>query len=241
LHYEKNHSYVNRFWANFRDTVIKNDIPDSQADSYVKWAENFAVSIKGKPLKERNLEEVKAYLAKLKEQKGISKMEIEQARRSLYLLYYKFLNFPLDSKHYKEINTEDEKQGDKGIKKSVKNDFVLKKEIRKSQEKLIENIKTELRYKHYSLKTEYSYIDWVLRYLSFYDGESPENLGSKEIKTYLDFLAVDREVSSSTQNQALNAIVFMYTQVLKYDPGDFSDFSRAKHKRNIPVVLTGDG
>ncbi len=235
---EKNYSDVNKFWANFRDSVIKNDIPESQADSYVKWAENFAVSIKGKPLKERNLEEVKAYLAKLKQQKGISKIEIEHARRALYLLYYKFLNIPLDINHNKEILTQDKKQGDKSIKKPGKNDFALKKEIKKNQGKLIENIQKELRYKHYSLKTEYSYIDWVLRYLSFYDGASPEKLGSKEIKKYLDFLAVDREVSSSTQNQALNALVFMYTQVLKRDPGDFSDFSRAKRKINIPVVLT---
>ena len=93
---KKNQSDVNRFWARFRDIVIKFNIPDSQADLYVKWATNFALSIKGKPLKERKLEDVKAYLANLKEQKDINEIQIEQARKALYLLYYKFLKVPLD-------------------------------------------------------------------------------------------------------------------------------------------------
>lgn len=237
---KKNQSDVNRFWARFRDIVIKFNIPDSQADLYVKWATNFALSIKGKPLKERKLEDVKAYLANLKEQKDINEIQIEQARKALYLLYYKFLKVPLDFSENESTGQEFKIQKDRCNEKPERNDFMLKKYIKKSQEKLIEKIQQELRYKHYSLKTEYTYIDWVLRYLSFFKGVSPESLGSKDIKQYLDYLAVDRKVSSSTQNQALNAIVFMYTQVLQDDPGDFSDFTRAKNKRNIPVVLTVD-
>ncbi|MBW1692530.1 MAG: integron integrase, partial [Deltaproteobacteria bacterium] len=65
-----------------------------------------------------------------------------------------------------------------------------------------------------------------------------ENLGSSKIKAYLDYLAETREVSASTQNQALNAIVFLYEQVLKGDAGEFADFVRAKRPRRLPVVLT---
>lgn len=231
---------VNIFWINYRDIVLKFNVSESDADLYVKWATNFALSIKGKPLKERKLEDVKAYLTNLREQRDINEIQVEQARKALYLLYYKFLNVPLDFSGHDNTAHQAKFQNNENNVKAEKNDFLLKKEIRKSQEKLIEKIQKEMRYKHYSIKTEYTYIDWVLRYLSFFNGVSPEGLGFKDIKQYLDYLAVERKVSSSTQNQALNAIVFMYTQVLNMDPGDFSDFTRAKTKRNIPVVLTVD-
>ena len=66
----------------------------------------------------------------------------------------------------------------------------------------------------------------------------PEKLGSQEIKIYLDYLAQVRKVSASTQNQALNAIVFMFGQVLNVDPGELGDFTRAKRPKRITVVLT---
>ena len=74
----------------------------------------------------------------------------------------------------------------------------------------------------------------------FVNGEDPEKLGTGDIRKYLDYLACERNVRANTQNLALNSIVFMYTQVLKRDPGDFSDFYRAKRGRKVPVVLSKD-
>jgi len=77
-----------------------------------------------------------------------------------------------------------------------------------------------------------------MRFLAFHGMKPVEKLGSNHIREYLDYLAQVRLVSASTQNQALNAIVFLFGQVLKVDPGEFDDFTRAKRPRRIPEVLT---
>lgn len=103
---------------------------------------------------------------------------------------------------------------------------------------LLEQLRSALRVRHYSLRTEQAYEQWVRRFLSFHQMKLPEKLGSQEIKKYLDYLAQVRKVSASTQNQALNAIVFMFGQVLNVDPGELGAFTRAKRPKRIPVVLT---
>ncbi len=72
----------------------------------------------------------------------------------------------------------------------------------------------------------------------FHKDKSPENIDADDIHNYLNYLAEERKVAASTQNQALNAIVFFFKEVLKRDPGDFSDFVRAKRPTHVPEVLT---
>ena len=80
--------------------------------------------------------------------------------------------------------------------------------------KLISQIRTEIRYRHYAIRTEHTYISWIKRFLYFHKLKPAESLGTSEIKAYLEYLAVVREISASTQNQAFNALVFIYTHVL---------------------------
>ncbi|MBW2020790.1 MAG: integron integrase [Deltaproteobacteria bacterium] len=103
---------------------------------------------------------------------------------------------------------------------------------------MFDKLRTELRLRHYSLRTERSYEQWMRRYLAFHNLKPLEKLGPEAIKEYLNYLAEVRCVSASTQNQALNAIVFLYGQVLKVDAGAFDDFIRAKRSKRIPEVLT---
>ena len=83
-----------------------------------------------------------------------------------------------------------------------------------------------------------AYCHWIRRFLTFHGLKDPARLGANAIRAYLDYLAKIREVSASTQNQALNAIVFLYHQVLGLDPGEFGDFIRAKRPKRLPEVLT---
>jgi integron integrase len=101
-------------------------------------------------------------------------------------------------------------------------------------------VASEIRIRHYSIRTEEAYLTWIKRFLSFHQLKDPKQFDGGRIKQYLDFLASERNVASATQNQALNAIVFLYTQVFKRDPGNFSDFTRAKMPARIPTVLTKD-
>ena len=87
-------------------------------------------------------------------------------------------------------------------------------------------------------RTEEAYLGWIRRFIVFHAMQSPEELGADQIRQYLDYLAKDKVVASSTQNQALNAIVFLYSKVLRRDPGDFSDFLRAKAPKRVPQALS---
>jgi len=104
--------------------------------------------------------------------------------------------------------------------------------------KLLEQVKQSLRTKHYSYRTEKSYISWIKQFVLFHGKRHPKDMGEKEISEFLTHLAVKRRVSSSTQNQALCAIVFLYKHVLKKELGDFGDLIWAKKPTSIPVVLT---
>jgi len=98
-----------------------------------------------------------------------------------------------------------------------------------------------IRRKHYSRRTERTYWTWIAAFLRFHRGAAgwrhPGSMGATEIEAFLTHLAVDRRVAASTQNQALNAIVFLYKQVLEIDPGTFNA-ARARPSRRLPTVLS---
>lgn len=102
------------------------------------------------------------------------------------------------------------------------------------EEKTIEAI--SLRHRSYS--TEKTYIAWLRQFQGFVNGKESKDVDVKELQDFLSYLAVERKVSSSTQNQALNAIVFVYRHVLEKDIEDQINSVRARQKRRLPVVLT---
>jgi integron integrase len=107
-----------------------------------------------------------------------------------------------------------------------------------AKSKLLEQLRTRIRVKHYSPSTEKLYVNWVKRFILFNNKTHPKDMGEKEIRNYLNFLAVKKHVSASTQNQALNAILFLYKEIIKKEIGWLKDVKRAKYKKNLPVVLT---
>ena len=107
--------------------------------------------------------------------------------------------------------------------------------------KLLEIMRDKIRLKHYSIKTEQVYLGWAKRYILFHNKKHPKEMGKTEIEQFLTHLATQRNVSPSTQNQAFNALLFLYTQVL-YIPLKDENIQalRAKERKHIPVVLTID-
>jgi integron integrase len=96
-----------------------------------------------------------------------------------------------------------------------------------------------LRVRHYSPRTEACYLHWVRQFILFHGKRHPRELGAAEVEQFLTHLAVKGHVSASTQNQALNALVFLYQQVLEIDLGRF-DAVRARRPKRLPVVLAPD-
>jgi len=103
---------------------------------------------------------------------------------------------------------------------------------------LLDQVRDVMRRKHYSIRTEHTYLNWIKQYILFHKKCHPKDMGEKEISLYLSYLATDRKVASSTQNQALNAIVFLYKHVLRIDLGDFGPMERARRPERLPTVMT---
>lgn len=104
--------------------------------------------------------------------------------------------------------------------------------------RLVDAIRARLRAKHYSIRTERAYIGWIGRFIRFHGKRHPRELGAVEIEAFLSDLAVQHNVAAATQNQALNAIVFLYREVLGVELPMLSDVTRAKRSETLPVVLT---
>ena len=104
--------------------------------------------------------------------------------------------------------------------------------------RLLDRVRNVIRCKHYSIRTEQSYVDWIKRYIYFHNKRHPKDMGESHISDFLTYLAVKKKVASSTQNQAMCALVFLYREVLKKDIGDFEGLIRAKKTQKLPVVFT---
>lgn len=109
--------------------------------------------------------------------------------------------------------------------------------IQTNKPKLLDELRNELRAKHYSKRTEESYATWIKRFILFHNKKHPKLMGADEINRYLKYLAVNKEVSASTQNIALCAIIFLYKHVIKKEIEKF-DLIRAKKPKRLPVVFS---
>ncbi len=106
--------------------------------------------------------------------------------------------------------------------------------------KLLDQVQETLRRKHYSLRTERAYVDWIKRFILFHDKRHPAEMGSAEIAAFLTHLAVDEHVAASTQNQAYSALLFLYREVLQKEFPFPLQALRAKMPKRLPTVLTRD-
>ncbi|MBF0226337.1 MAG: phage integrase N-terminal SAM-like domain-containing protein [Desulfobacterales bacterium] len=105
-------------------------------------------------------------------------------------------------------------------------------------ESVYNDLNSEIKVRHYSPKTLKTYSEWLRNFQRYTKSKSLESLDDSDIKGFLTFLAVQKNVSASTQNQAFNALLFFYRHILKKEPGDLRDTIRAKIKLYIPVVLS---
>jgi integron integrase len=104
--------------------------------------------------------------------------------------------------------------------------------------RLLDQVRAAIRVRHYSLRTEQSYVQWARRYILFHDKRHPNTMGAIEVQAFLSHLATERDVSAATQNQAKAALLFLYRQVLNVDLPWLDEVVTAKPSRHLPTVLT---
>jgi len=110
--------------------------------------------------------------------------------------------------------------------------------FRPTATKLLDQVREVMRYHHYGHRTEEAYVSWVKQFVLFHHKMHPKEMGKKEIEMFLSHLAVDRNVAVSTQNQAFNALIFLYRQVLNLPFADDISAVRSKKAPRLPVVLS---
>ena len=105
---------------------------------------------------------------------------------------------------------------------------------------MLEEVKNVIRLRHYSLSTERTYLGWIARFKTYVRDREPQLLEADDVKKYLTHLALHGRVSASTQNQAFNALLFLYRHILHTEMDDLTSVVRAKRKMNLPTVLSRD-
>jgi integron integrase len=202
---------------------------------------DFESFLQGKPLIDRSRKDIEAFLSDLRKRQGIADWQVRQAEHALRILYEIFLPQYAPERQAAvgpivKLPAQEAKAKTDGFR-----DRVIPGEVERQFPELLEAVKTEVRSRHFSYRTETTYLDWVRRFIAFHDYANPKGLDAPTaVKTYLDYLAVEREVSAGTQNQALNALVFFYGQVLGKPVGEIEEFVRAKRPRRLPEVMTRD-
>jgi len=110
----------------------------------------------------------------------------------------------------------------------------------KQAPRLLDRVREVIRYKHYSIRTEQAYVDWVRRFVIFHDKRHPRDMGATEVTAFLSHLATVGNVAANTHQQALSALLFLYREVLAIDLPWLNDLVRPKKPKRLPVVLTPD-
>ena len=234
---------VQRFWDAFRACVEDNRVRPDHSGFYVKWAQSFVDFLPEKRLRDRSRQDIEGFLADLAKRSGMKDWQVKQAERALRILYETFLpNYSLDGARKTETGPE-MKAPDVAItrKTGAFLDRVIPGEVERLFSPLLIKLQTEIRGRHYSIRTERTYLDWVRRFIAFQGYADPRVIdATSAVKGYLDYLAVEREVAASTQNQALNALVFFFNHALQKPFGEMETFVRAKRPQRLPEVMTRD-
>jgi len=110
--------------------------------------------------------------------------------------------------------------------------------MKEQKSKLMDCLQTMIRLKHYSIKTEKSYCYWVRQYIYYHNKKHPKDMGGDEIRQFLNHLAINKNVASSTQNQALCAIIFLYREVLQINIEDIGKITWAKKAKRLPIIFS---
>jgi len=209
-----------RILPEFQDFLVSRSlVPEKNVSFYAHWVSKFLTFSNrnqdlGPDLRVRN------FLNQLKSQKNISDWQIKQADDALRLYIHHFLDGET----------------------SILSPNVPRKRLT-DVSKILGEMRQALRIKHYSYRTERSYMEWSERFIHYLSNVRKKDvraggLDSADVRDFLSYLALKRRVSASTQNQAFNALLFLFRDILKTELGDLSKTVRAKRGQRLPVILT---
>ena len=242
---------ASRFFINYLNCLTKASIPEKKRRWYVKRVENFIKAQNGRKIKGLSGQDIQRYFEMIGRHQRLPGWQFYQCIDAIRILYCDQLktgaaqdvdwNYWLGSARQLEIDhptTARQLSPDElSYIKERKDDGPLN-QTRQTHHDLLVRFTTEIRRRGYAYRTEQSYEQWICRFILFCKNVSPETVGSHEVRAYLEYLVIRRHVSASTQNQALNALAFLFKQVLGKELGELETFARSKRPKTLPVVLS---
>ena len=242
---------VSRFWDRYRNILLKHKVSQKSQHWYARHVERFIKALEERRLSEVDARTVSAYLDGLGRNPRLEDWQLSQIAHAIQLLFADLVapswSSEIDWSKWREAAktlepehatlARDYGQASAAVLPEKRSTGYLG-DIRSTHSELLQRLANEIRKRQYSIRTEQAYEAWVCRFIAYHGNRSPEEMGAKEVHGFIEHLVVKGNVAASTQNQALNALVFLYSQVLERPFGDLGQFARAKRPRRLPVVLS---
>ncbi len=241
---------VARFWDRYLEQLRNQGVKPAAERWYVRRAEQYIQAFPDKRLAAHTVDEVTAHLGVIGRKEGLPDWQFRQVVDAIQILfaiagvdwfdqidwgYWRDSARSLPPSH---PTVAREASALVAISPPNPAEPAFLDTVRKQHPEVLSALIVEIRRRGYSIRTEKAYEGWVCRFIGFSGNRDPRSLGAPEVAFFLQDLAVRGNVAASTQNQALNALVFLFDQVLKQPLEDLGDFVRAKRPRRLPVVLT---
>jgi len=216
-------------------------VPTKNVPWYERWVSRFAAFLPESPLMSRTYADIRGFLDRVRASGTVAGWQIVQADQALFLLYRDIFAAPwIGEWRHAEASAGPPvcaPPGPVGSRVCAFRDQIVNAK-RGPREEVAARIHAEIRTRGYSYKTEACYRHWAQRLIAFSGADSLDDIAPELVREYLGYLAVRREVTAGTQSQALNALVFLFNQVLKRPIGEIGEFPRAKRPQRIPTVLS---
>ena len=254
-----NDESVPRFWDNYIYKTSSYNVKPKVARWYVRHAESYIKAHPHLRLSQHSAEQIETYLKEKGRNPHLQDWQFMQIVEALKILFIEMVKAPwakefpwgdwvttaesLPNSHAtlaRDYQPVDAIQNDIQHLYMEDKESDLYKRVLKKYPEHIRAFITQIRVRHYSIRTERAYLGWLLRYISFHSMPDPAGLSEEHIARYLEYLVMKRKVAGSTQSQALNALIFFYKQVLQREMSERIEFPHSKKPRRLPVVLTRD-
>ncbi len=240
---------IHSFWDRYIKHLLKNDVKGTVTRWYVIRAEQYIKANSSKNLKNHSPEDVVNYLETQSRNTHLNDWQFRQIVDAIQNVF-EMLETPwlndVDWQHWmtaaslpaNHASIAREIPAAETISRLANAPNRELSKVRKQHQEILKQLLMVIRQRGYSIRTEQTYESWVSRFIAYNNNRNPLTLKANDVVSFLQYLAVRRNVATSTQNQALNALVFFYNQVLQQPLGDMGNFIRAKQPRKLPVVLT---
>ncbi len=233
-------------WQKYIDLLAIKQIPEIAQRWYVYRVEQFLKSQPSLKVTDFSVSDIESHFQDLARDKNLLDWQFVQAIEAIQFLLVDLSSTPtaqqIDWDYWRQAaKTLEPNHATLAVNASVDETIAFKHKVLAQEsaehEEILKQMIRLIRYRHYSIRTEKSYVDWVCRFFKFIQNKPLATLQASDVGDFLSSLVIDRKVAASTQNQALNALVFLLTQVMERPHEEFQ-FKHSKRPRRLPVVLS---